>query len=1066
MPKRQSNNGLPGPKRAKNTSSEISRRILSYFLPLSSSSTMTTTASSPESPPTFSFSGDKAISNDSESVVSDGVSDYITCSDSPTDSEPECFETVAGPPEAFERRLDQVFPRFSNGSFNDAPLAVIWEITRIASHCEVKLADLNIQYNKSDNWSNQSLLRQRIAQLPAFRYKHLPSPTKQSAWDLAIKETQSQDQFFRLRGELVLSPNKSGALFSLKLNGLEIDKGHRLLRRFGSDRFLELLMPSLSSINDLYTGNNVSECLVRWLTNRKHYFLGRQWAAFYCQSQTTKKSQKSADPRQKVIQRQRIFFFACDGDRFEPCLDGLLPLVEDARHPGQRVKVSLSKLLDWTIGDLGTTNQQMPKLFSRVKLSLTSTWPTVVLERNQIHHLAQDVGVASPMNDGIGQISKSLANKVAQALGLTDVPSAYQARLGSAKGLWIIHHNPDFGDGDWIVTYPSQRKWNCDDADIHHRTFEVKSWSKEAKSADLNRQFIPVLEARSKDSNLLRSTLSTHLRNCVEGDLEAQRDAMNHSLDLRLWLRQAGTFEVDKQTNRVPFLGSLPRSDESVIGMLVDSGFEPKSCGFLQEKCRRLAAARADELEARLNIRIPQSTYLFMVVDFSSTLKENEVHLSFSTKFQVDGFSDTLLEDIDILVARSPAHLPTDMQRVRVVSRPQLRHLKDCVVFSVQGKSSLADKLSGGDYDGDRAWICWDQDIVRNFENAPPDETGNGDISAFVHKINRPMSQIRDQEAGRREDVCAQFLYEAFSFNMQDSLLGLCTHYKEQYCYLHGRVTGADIIKMSKLLGMLVDQPKQGFEFTKSDWHKMRDKLGLPRSLASDGVLLRKAPHILDFLREVLQTTVHEAFVAFKKSLGGQEAQHYDSDLTKMINYFDKSYSSRAEWKQLRDQLRADIDALTKQWDNTYNPKKPDDYVSKVGEIYDLWLNIKPARAVRSSDLVCSLLPSWRNDPHTSDWALLKASFVFQRLCRSKPQLPWLLAGYQLCLLKRFASEPAGGSCGWLPVQLDIWSALRPDRKFIKAQQARRVGTSYAGDDDWVSEWDEDVDGAETTDAA
>lgn len=670
------------------------------------------------------------------------------------------------------------------------------------------------------------------------------------------------------------------------------------------------------------------------------------------------------------------------------------------------------------------------------------------------------------MNDGIGQISKSLANKVAQALGLTDVPSAYQARLGSAKGLWIIHHNPDFGDGDWIATYPSQRKWACDDADIHHRTFEVKSWSKEAKSADLNRQFIPVLEAQSKDSNLLRSTLSTHLRKCVEGDLEAQRNAMNHSLDLRLWLRQAGTFKVDEQTNRVPFLGSLPRRDESIIGMLVDSGFEPKSCGFLQEKCQSLAEARRDELKARLNIRIPQSTYLFMVVDFSSTLKENEVHLSFSTKFQVDGFSDTLLEGIDILVARSPAHLPTDMQRVRVVFRPQLRHLKDCIVFSVQGKSSLADKLSGGDYDGDRAWICWDQNIVRNFENAPLDETGNGDISAFIHKINRPMSRIRDQEAGRREDICAQFLYEAFSFNMQDSLLGICTNYKEEYCYLHGRVTGTDITKMGKLLGMLVDQPKQGFEFTESDWRKMRDKLGLPRYLPQNDHLIRKADHILDFLKEVLRTTVDKALVAFdkspesNKSLGGQKNVYYDSDLTKMYHYFEDSYSSRAEWKQLRDQLRADIDALREQW------KKPDDYVSKVGRIYDLWLNIKPARAVRSSDLFCPLLPSWRNDPHTSDWALFKASFVFQRLYESQSPLPWLLAGYQLCLLKRFASEPAGGSCGWLPVKLDIWSTLRPDRKFIKAQQARRVGTSYAWDDDWVSEWDEDVDGAETIDDA
>jgi hypothetical protein len=48
----------------------------------------------------------------------------------------------------------------------------------------------------------------------------------------------------------------------------------------------------------------------------------------------------------------------------------------------------------------------------------------------------------------------------------------------------------------------------------------------------------------------------------------------------------------------------------------------------------------------------------------------------------------------------------------RAVYRKELTHLVDCVVFAGKGKRAAPSMTSGGDLDGDKFLICWDQDIV------------------------------------------------------------------------------------------------------------------------------------------------------------------------------------------------------------------------------------------------------------------------------------------------------------------------------------------------------------------
>ena len=112
------------------------------------------------------------------------------------------------------------------------------------------------------------------------------------------------------------------------------------------------------------------------------------------------------------------------------------------------------------------------------------------------------------MNDGIGRMSSSLARKVSESMGLLDVPAGFQGRIRSAKGVWIRDKTDlDAKEEDWIETYPSQRKWNCDFVDPDQRTFELRSEVRELTAANLNLQFLPILQDRAIDSALMKTKI-------------------------------------------------------------------------------------------------------------------------------------------------------------------------------------------------------------------------------------------------------------------------------------------------------------------------------------------------------------------------------------------------------------------------------------------------------------------------------------------------------------------------------------------------------------------------------
>ena len=121
---------------------------------------------------------------------------------------------------------------------------------------------------------------------------------------------------------------------------------------------------------------------------------------------------------------------------------------------------------------------------------------------------------------------------------------------------------------------------------------------------------------------------------------------------------------------------------------------------------------------------LPAHFSLFWSLDFILSHKclllfsnLDKIHLGFSSNVRDprSHWEEVMLHDIDVLVALLQALLPSDIQKVRAVFWPELRVYRHVVIFLSKSYCVLAENLSGGDYEGDRAWVFWEPRLVEPF---------------------------------------------------------------------------------------------------------------------------------------------------------------------------------------------------------------------------------------------------------------------------------------------------------------------------------------------------------------
>lgn len=251
---------------------------------------------------------------------------------------------------------------------------MIWEVTRAALHCGVALDECDLGYASQDGWNDQQKLRTRIGRHCQFQGKDLPPKSDGNAWKAAFDTYQDGNKAVTLSMQFAYNKDKNGPLYDVTLDPLSLKLGHRIGRRFGHDRFLEVSIPSPGT-KDSPTGfqdENGLKDIVQWLNRENHLFLGRTWVPFFVRD-IKKAGGEKAQADKKFL--KKIHFFACDGTGFHPHLvRGGVPEGQDALTPSNRTTMELWQLLEWAIGIKQNSDQVVPKLFSRLSLSKFLKW--------------------------------------------------------------------------------------------------------------------------------------------------------------------------------------------------------------------------------------------------------------------------------------------------------------------------------------------------------------------------------------------------------------------------------------------------------------------------------------------------------------------------------------------------------------------------------------------------------------------------------------------------------------------------------------------------------------------
>ncbi|KAJ5426050.1 hypothetical protein N7465_001120 [Penicillium sp. CMV-2018d] len=303
-------------------------------------------------------------------------------------------------------------------------------------------------------------------------------------------------------------------------------------------------------------------------------------------------------------------------------------------------------------------------------------------------------------SDGVGKISKFLAQMVTSQHNINTLtgepPSAFQFRLGGAKGMLVISPDPVPQE---VHIRPSQQKFETSQAGL-----EIIRWS-QYSLATLNRQLILVLSALGIPDKVFHAKLNNMLGSF-------HRAMCNDSKAINLLQKY-----ID------------PNQTTLTLAQMVSDGFRKNEEPFANTMLELWKSWHLKHLKEKAKIAIDQGANLLGVMDETGVLKgyfknalpdrraSYEERLAalpeiFVQICRLDGAGEyEVIEGLCIL-ARNPSLHPGDIRVVRAVNRPELHGLRDVVVLPQTGDQDIASMCSGGDLDGDDYLIIWDPDLI------------------------------------------------------------------------------------------------------------------------------------------------------------------------------------------------------------------------------------------------------------------------------------------------------------------------------------------------------------------
>jgi hypothetical protein len=448
----------------------------------------------------------------------------------------------------------------------------------------------------------------------------------------------------------------------------KIGTSRRYYRMFSSERFLQLKIST-----DIHSLDNRQKTKLKRLLLHPLPLAGRTYEFLYAKSDT-------------------LYYFATRG----------LDITKD---------ISIKDVIDYNLPIELNKNDTTAKFYSRISLGFSNSTPTVIFKPNEILYDEADIkNDTYCFTDGCSEISLGAMKEVAEILGYEETPSVIQGRIGGAKGTWYIEPTMEVSGRKWIKLRRSQTKYHVIDKD-HLCTLEVLHVSVPPKSpATLNSQFIRILIEGGVPVGIFLDMVKNHIEN-----LKSQVVDCDDPHSLITWvtnisnvmIKRIETYNNDSYDDIIgkgDAISGFPNNPSEQCVQMLQAGFTPSTCPYLAKKLKCVLSSALKSLHNKFRIEVPLSRTLLCIADPTETLESGEIFIQLDKEAGRDertGLPFGIIEN-EVIIARNPATLPSDIMRVKAVKNVHLSMYYNVVVFPVKGEVPLASYLSGGDYDGDK----------------------------------------------------------------------------------------------------------------------------------------------------------------------------------------------------------------------------------------------------------------------------------------------------------------------------------------------------------------------------
>ena len=339
--------------------------------------------------------------------------------------------------------------------------------------------------------------------------------------------------------------------------------------------------------------------------------------------------------------------------------------------------------------------QDVAKRAARVGLLFSTAKPACSIPEDQIGVVDDVERDKYNFTDGCGFISTKCALKVTESLNLETlyegikspaIPSVFQIRLKGCKG--VLCHNDCLEEG--IQIRPSMEKFTWKLSGPHLLGIVDKGFSRPNEIGSLNKQYIMLLSALGISDEVFLKKQEQYFQELKEittaHEVAFKFLCVNEEFELAENLLKTG--KIDPKTEqRLIKLRNRVREPQT-----------PKSNPL--HKTKKSAALK-------LKIPIEKSRNVYGVCDPSGQLRATTVFFQPTIRG-----SPKILTETRVVVVKNPCYHPGDIRVLRCTDIPECHHLVDCIVFPTQGSRPHPDEIAGSDLDGDKFFVCWDEELV------------------------------------------------------------------------------------------------------------------------------------------------------------------------------------------------------------------------------------------------------------------------------------------------------------------------------------------------------------------